>query len=137
MWSATAGLVAALVSGVVGIAAAVGGRWPVLPLVVLPSVVLAVGYQRVAWSRRTWRLGDVALELRRGVVVDRAVSIPYHRIQQIDVESGPIDRMIGLCRLLVRTAAATTDAAIPGLELEDATRIRTRLLILSGIDDAV
>ena len=96
-----------------------------------------MAFGRAAWRRRTWLLGPTALELQRGVVVERATSIPYERIQQIDVERGPIERMFGLSQLVVRTAAATTDANLYGLAPDDAERIRTRLLDLAGIDDVV
>lgn len=96
-----------------------------------------VAFGRAAWARRTWSLGSTALELRRGVLVHRASSIPYYRIQQIDLERGPIERLIGLSQLVVRTAAATSDGTLYGLEPDDATRLRHRLLELAGVDDAV
>ena len=94
-------------------------------------------FGRAAWRRRTWALAPRALELQRGVVVHRATSIPYERIQQIDVERGPLERMFGLSQLVVRTAAATTDANLYGLSPGDADRLRQQLLDLAGIDDLV
>jgi membrane protein YdbS with pleckstrin-like domain len=99
----------------------------------------AVGF---AWGRarwRRWRWSDLpeALELHRGVIVHRASYVPYHRIQQIDVERGPLERSLGLAQLVVRTASATTDAAVPGLAEDEAVRLRTRLLARAGVDDAV
>jgi membrane protein YdbS with pleckstrin-like domain len=96
-----------------------------------------VAFGRAAWRRRTWRLGAAALELRRGVVVQRAAWIPYDRIQQVDVERGPIERTLGLSQLVVRTAAATTDGTLYGLAPDDAEAIRSRLIELAGVDDAV
>ncbi len=70
-------------------------------------------------------------------MVHRATSIPYERIQQIDVERGPLERMFGLSQLVVRTAAATTDANLYGLSPGDADDLRQQLLDLAGIDDLV
>ena len=98
---------------------------------------MGLAFGRAAWRRRTWPLGTTALELRRGVLVERAAWIPYDRIQQIDLERGPIERAVGLSQLVVRTAAATTDGSLYGLAPDDAQRIRTRLLELAGVDDAV
>ena len=104
---------------------------------VVPAVAAGILFGRAVWRRRTWALAPRALELHRGLVVQRGTSIPYERIQQIDVERGPIERMFGLSQLVVRTAAATTDANLYGLAPADADRLRQRLLDLAGIDDLV
>jgi uncharacterized protein len=141
LWSTGAGLLGGglgAVPGVIAVAANEGGV--AVALLVAGTVlggVAGVAFGRAAWRRRTWLLSSTALELRRGVVVQRAAWIPYHRIQQIDLERGPIERILGLSQLVVRTAAATTDGTIYGLAPDDAQRIRGRLLELAGVDDAV
>lgn len=126
------------IPGVIAVAANVG-RLGFATLVggMLLGAAAGVAFGRAAWRRRTWLLSSTALELRRGVVVQRAAWIPYHRIQQIDLERGPIERILGLSQLVVRTAAATTDGTLYGLAPDDAQRIRGRLLELAGVDDAV
>ena len=49
------------------------------------------------------------------------------RMQLVDVTAGPIDRSLGLTTVKLHTAAATTDAAIPGLPPEEAGALRDRL----------
>ena len=137
LWTAIGALVGGVLAALVGAVAIVGDAWPAA-LVVLPAGLVAGGwFGRAAWRRRTWSLAPRALELQRGVIVQRATSIPYERIQQIDVERGPIERMVGLSQLVVRTAAATTDANLYGLAPGDADELRQRLLDLAGIDDLV
>ena len=137
LWAATGAVVGALIAALMGAGAVVGGAWPAA-LVVLPAgIVGGAMFGRAAWRRRTWALAPRALELQHGVVVHRATSIPYERIQQIDVERGPSERMVGLSQLVVRTAAATTDASLYGLSPGDADVLRQRLLDLAGIDDLV
>jgi hypothetical protein len=89
------------------------------------------------WRRWRWRALDDALELRHGLVVVRESLVPYRRIQQIDVERGPIERMLELSTLVLRTAAATTDAKLPGIPAAHAAGLREVLLARAGIDDAV
>ena len=101
------------------------------------GIAAGAAFGHALWARRAWVLGTTALELQRGVIVQRAAWIPYYRIQQIDVERGPIERMAGLAQIVVRTAAATTDGTIHGLTPADAALIRQRLLDLAGVDDAV
>ena len=115
-----------------------GGSGWVLGLLVLAVVAVPTAlFGRALWARRTWRLGRDALEVRRGLVVQRMSAVPYHRIQQIDVERGPLERLVGLSQLVVRTAAATTDATVIGLAPEDADRLRAELLDRADVDDTV
>jgi len=141
LWATGAAGLLGLIGAVPGVIALVAGRdgAAVALLVVgaVVGVVVGLAFGRAAWRRRTWSLGTTALELRRGVLVERAAWIPYDRIQQIDLERGPVERAVGLSQLVVRTAAATTDGSLYGLAPDDAQRIRARLLELAGVDDAV
>jgi membrane protein YdbS with pleckstrin-like domain len=71
------------------------------------------------------------------VIIANESLVPYHRIQQIDVERGPLDRLLGLSSLVLRTASATTDGKIPGIPAATADALRVRLLTRAGADDAV
>lgn len=67
------------------------------------------------------------LLIRRGIMFHRATVVPYGRLQFVDVDSGPIDRMFGLASVKLHTASAATDAAIPGLPRAEADRLRDSL----------
>ena len=62
-----------------------------------------------------------------GIMFRRLVIVPYGRMQLVDVKAGPIDRWLGLTTVQLHTAAATTDATIPGLEPDVAAALRDRL----------
>lgn len=62
-----------------------------------------------------------------GILFRRLVIVPYGRMQLVDVKAGPIDRALGVTTVQLHTAAATTDATIPGLEPEVAAAVRDRL----------
>jgi membrane protein YdbS with pleckstrin-like domain len=70
------------------------------------------------------------LMVRRGVLVRRQSVIPYGRMQFIDVTAGPIERSLGLATLRMHTAAAHSDARIPGLDREVAATLRDQLAAL-------
>ena len=65
------------------------------------------------------------LMVRRGVMIRRQSVIPYGRMQFIDVTAGPVERSLGLATLRMHTAAAASDARIPGLERAPAAKLRT------------
>jgi uncharacterized protein len=85
-------------------------------------------YQPARYARWRWRLTDLALELRRGVVIHQQETVPYFRIQQIDVIQGPVDRLLGLAALQVTTASASGSVALPGIPAADAPAVRAELL---------
>lgn len=70
------------------------------------------------------------LLVRRGVLVRRLSVVPYGRMQFVDVTSGLAERSFGLSTARLHTAAAASDARIPGLAATEATRLRDRLAAL-------
>ncbi|CAN5661666.1 PH domain-containing protein [soil metagenome] len=117
-----------------------GPPWP--PGVGAVAVALVGGLASVtlpALAYRRWRYQTAAttLELRHGVVVRTESSIPYWRVQHVDLTAGPLDRLFGLSRLVLHTASATTDATIPGVASERADELRTLILDRAGTNDGV
>jgi membrane protein YdbS with pleckstrin-like domain len=98
-------------------------------LVLIPLVLGAVAWVVVGRRYRSWGYGerDDDLLVRRGVMFARLSVVPYGRMQFIDVTAGPFERAFGLATVRLHTAAAATDARIPGLEREEASRLRDRL----------
>ena len=78
---------------------------------------------------RAWRYQERHEDLivARGVMVQRLSVVPYGRMQFVEVTAGPIERSFRLSTVKLHTAAAASDARIPGLEREEAARLRDRL----------
>lgn len=70
------------------------------------------------------------LLVRRGVMIRRLTVVPYGRMQFVDVTAGPVDRLFRLATVQLHTAAAATDARIPGLAVDEANRLRDQLAAL-------
>lgn len=62
-----------------------------------------------------------------GILFRRLVIVPYGRMQLVDVTAGPIDRICGITSVQLHTAAATSNAKIPGLRPDVASTLRDRL----------
>ncbi|MGO4105399.1 PH domain-containing protein [Leifsonia sp. YAF41] len=90
-------------------------------LIVLPRRVRSIGYQ----------LRQDDLLFRRGIMFQRFVSVPYGRMQLVDITRGPVARWLGLADLKFVTAAASSGVAIPGLAEADAEALRDRLVELA------
>lgn len=125
---------------VIAASAAVAGE----PLAAVVAVAVAVLMALTGWVRaslilRRWsyRFGEHALELQHGWLVHRTSVVPYHRIQTVEQSAGPMMRWFGLVGLTLRTASASTDGTIPGLEVARADALRRELATRAGRDDAV
>jgi membrane protein YdbS with pleckstrin-like domain len=114
-----------LLTGLDTVAAVVAGA------VVVAAVVADVLLQRRV---RSWAFCERAEDLlvRRGLMVQRLSLVPYGRMQFVDVSSGPLERAVGLATVRLHTAAATSDARIPGLPRADADRLRDQLSSLGA-----
>ena len=104
--------------------------WPALAVAVVIGVVLLV-----LAPRRVRSIGYVLrpddLLFKRGIMWHRVVAIPYGRMQLIDVNRGPVARLLGLSELKFVTAAASTGVTIPGLPEKVADELRDRLVSLA------
>ncbi|CAN5349034.1 PH domain-containing protein [soil metagenome] len=90
-------------------------------LALVPRRVRSIGYQ----------LRDDDLLFRRGLMWQRFVSVPYGRMQLVDINRGPLARAVGLSELKFVTAAASSGVTIPGLVAADAEELRDRLVALA------
>jgi membrane protein YdbS with pleckstrin-like domain len=70
------------------------------------------------------------LLVRHGLLVRRLSIVPYSRMQFVDVTAGPLERSFKLATVQLHTAAAASDAKVPGLRPPEAARLRDRLTAL-------
>jgi uncharacterized protein len=109
------------------------GRLPPVWLLVL-GLVLVVALTAVSWwgigravARWGYAEGEEELAIVRGAVYRRMVVVPYGRMQYVDVQSGPLDQLVGIAKVHLHTASPGTTAVIPGLPPDEAARLRDRL----------
>ncbi|GAA1115384.1 PH domain-containing protein [Nesterenkonia jeotgali] len=93
--------------------------WAAVDLSLIPRRIRSIGYHE--------REDD--LLIRRGILFQRMVAVPYGRLQYVDIEAGPLMRRYGLCTVQLKTAAAATDAVIPGASRQEGARLREELSI--------
>lgn len=118
VWT-SAGTPPLIVTGLVAVAGVIHVRW----------------WPRAAYNAWRYELGEENLELRHGVLFHTLSVIPYGRVQHVDTTQGPIDRLVGLSRLVVHTASASTDKVIPGVSGDAAASLRATILARAGVDD--
>ncbi|MEU7422516.1 PH domain-containing protein [Streptomyces sp. NPDC040750] len=104
-----------------------GPGWAALAL--LPPALALWCRRLLERNWRSWRYTERAddLLISRGVLWREETVVPYGRMQLVEVTSGPVERRFGLATVQLHTAAAATDATIPGLAPAEAERLRDRL----------
>ncbi|MFC8503000.1 PH domain-containing protein [Pedococcus sp. NPDC057267] len=75
----------------------------------------------------SWAEGPEELVIRRGRLFRSLVSVPYGRLQFVDLQSGPLQRRLGLATIELHTASPASGGSIPGLPTELAEGLRERL----------
>lgn len=122
------GLAAVALGVMLGVFA--GRAWAAFAL--LPLALAAWCWVLLGRNWRSWRYAERAddLLISRGVLWHEETVVPYGRMQLVEVTSGPVERWFGLASVQLHTAAAATDAEIPGLDPAEAERLRDRLTAL-------
>ena len=129
----------ALVVGVAVVLLAVVGvlslLLPVPAAAWVGAVVLVLLAAPLAWvlvgrNARWWGYAerDADLYIRHGAFFRTLVVVPYGRMQLVDVNRGPVARLLGLAELRLVTAAATSNITIPGLPEPVAAEVRDLLI---------
>jgi membrane protein YdbS with pleckstrin-like domain len=102
-----------------------------IPLIVAAAavVIALIRAVMVVRSVRSWGYAerDDDLLVRHGLFMRKLSIVPYARMQFVDVTVGPLERMFGLATVTMHTAAAASDAQVPGLPAAEAARLRDRL----------
>jgi membrane protein YdbS with pleckstrin-like domain len=102
-----------------------------IPLLVATAAVMIALVRAVVVVRsvRSWGYAerDDDLLVRHGLLLRKLSIVPYARMQFVDVTAGPMERMFGLATVTMHTAAAASDARVPGLPSAEAARLRDRL----------
>ena len=123
-------LVLLAVLGTIG-AVSAGGLGAAVGIATSLAIALA-GWFVERGRYRSWGYAerDEDLVVRRGLMFHRLTVVPFGRMQFVDVTAGPVDRIFDLATVQLHTAAAATDARVPGLRSTDAALLRDRLAAL-------
>ncbi len=109
-------------------------RWEFLVLISLIIIVLTFIWAKLTYKFYHYELTEDGFRKELGVIVKKYTSIPYERIQNINIQRGVLDRIMGLSSLKIFTAGTGgsgiggAEGLLPCLSQETAEQLRDELI---------
>lgn len=75
-----------------------------MPLLTLFIIVFYYFWAVWTYNNYKYQFSEYDIKIEKGVIAKKYSSIPYNRIQNIDIKRGPIARILGLSGLQIQTA---------------------------------
>ena len=85
-------------------------------------LIIAFG---IGFSRRKYVLRDKDITYKSGVLIKNLTTVPFSRIQHVEINEAPISRIFKLASLNIFTAGdSSNDLVIKGIKKEEALKIK-------------
>ena len=131
MWGAPLLLVAVMAAEKLGMIAT--------GLLIFAVFYIIFCYFWAKWNYNAWRyeLSEDAIKIEKGVILKKYISIPYERVQNVDIYRGVFARILGLSDLHIQTAGysggygrhgRSMEGRLPGLGIKTAEEMREELI---------
>ncbi len=109
-----------------------------LMIIILLSIVFSYIWARLKYSSWRYELTENAIRIEKGVITKKYISIPYQRVQNVDIYRGILARIFRLSDLHIQTAGYSggsgkygrggTEGKLPGLDIQVAEQLREGLI---------
>ncbi len=107
-----------------------------LPFGIIGFSVLSLSLVAIGVRFKGYKIRAKDIHYKRGWISRSLTSVPFNRIQHVEIAQGMVDRWMGLATLKVYTAGGSqSDLSIPGLTYAKASKLRQFLLQKIGSDE--
>ncbi|MCJ8191502.1 PH domain-containing protein [Sphingomicrobium aestuariivivum] len=107
------------------------GRWEIGILLVAASTLGTLGAIAVRLFSFSYRVEEDEIDIASGVLNRTQRSIPFDRVQDVNIEQNPLARLVGLARVKLETGASAgakdEDGVLDSITLERAAALRDRI----------
>ena len=104
----------------------------IILLIFLILCIFSFIWAKLVYHFYRYELTDIGFRKESGVIFKRYVTIPYDRIQNVDIYRGIFARILGLSDLNIQTAGASgaigAEGRLPGLSEKIAEQLRDELI---------
>lgn len=109
--------------------------------VIIPAfLIIGFAYAKLTYRFYSYEITDNGFRKELGIIWKKYVTIPYDRIQNVDIYRGVVARILGLSDLHIQTAGASAqysrygawglsaEGRLPGLSYQTAEQLRDELI---------
>ncbi|MEO7635315.1 MAG: PH domain-containing protein [Sphingomicrobium sp.] len=102
------------------------GRWGLIGAIAGAYIAISLGGLLLRWLKLEYRVGEHEIRIDTGLFERTSRAIPFDRIQDVDIEQGPVQRLLGLAQVRFETGAAAggSDGVLHTISLERAESLR-------------
>lgn len=103
-------------------------------VILLGMIIFSFIWAKLTYHFYRYELIEEGFRKELGVIFKKYVTIPYDRIQNVDIHRGILARILGLSVLNIQTAGSAgtsgtgVEGSLPGLSREEAEKIRDELI---------
>lgn len=109
----------------------------VLVILFIFGLIFTYLWSKLAYKLYRFELTELGFKKEYGVIWKKYVTIPYDRIQNVDINRGIVARLLGLSDLHIQTAGSSvygayghaSEGRLPGLSVKDAEQLRDELIM--------
>ena len=110
--------------------------WAIIPV----FIILCFVWAKLTYHYYRYELTDIGFRKELGVITKKYITIPYDRIQNVDINRGILARILGLSDLQIQTAGASVtvgrygmsgggaEGRLPALAWDVAEQVRDELI---------
>jgi hypothetical protein len=101
-------------------------------VIIITAIVLLITYSTVitvlGFSRKGYLVRENDVSFKKGLIAYKQTSVPFNRIQHVEVNQGILAKIFKLSSVKIYTAGGTSsDLSIPGLPVETAHKLKAFL----------
>ena len=88
--------------------------------IIIVSILNAIISPRFRYHRYRYRLDDDSMEIIEGYIFTSHAIVPIERIQNLELQQGPIDRIFGVSKMIITTGGSDVTVRFVPKEMADA-----------------
>lgn len=102
--------------------------------VIAMAVGLGIGLRALSYRHLWYELDSSELGVYSGIISKKRTHVPYQKIQSIDLKMTLVQRILGVCNVVIDTAGGASNKAvvIPYLSKQDAQALKSELFQLKN-----
>ncbi|GIW82706.1 MAG: hypothetical protein KatS3mg105_4513 [Gemmatales bacterium] len=110
----------------------------VIGVLILIGIAVAYFLTRLEYDMRYYIITDRSLRIREGVLVIKEITLTYANVQHLEIKQGPIQQLLGISDVYVRTAGGGATMVQPHQQglLSALAQPVGRRAVLRGVDNA-